>query len=250
MCSTRTLPGGKARAVAARVRSWYAPDLRGVPYKFGFPPSKVRKQWEKLGELPPLPPAEGVRLNLDLDLNYLSLDLWNYNIFPQAMEGLYNLTAADRAPILDWIEDSSVVAGPLNLKWLAEWSWSGENNEKDYCEVHELPFKQYDGPTKEAVDQRVHEMQDYEKRETVPVPEKVNSIITTRYNTTHVPWGILAGVGSLDEQLLRICHPDIGHNPVDEWELETLEELHTVAEEVILSFTKTLELLTELQRIA
>ena len=250
MCSTRTLPRGKANTIAARVRSWYAPDLGSVPYKFGFPPSKVRKQWEKLGELPPLPPAEGVCLNLDLDLNYLSIDLWNYNIFPQAMEGLYNLTATDRAPILDWIDDSSVVAGPLNLKWLAEWSWGGEQNEKDYCEAHDLPFKQYDGPTKEAVDQRVHEMQNYEKRETVPVPEKVNSIITTHYNTTYMPWGILAGIGSLDEQLLRIRHPDIGHNPADEWELETLEELHTTAGEVILSFTKTLELLTELQRIA
>jgi len=272
-------PGSTANhsPVAARVRSWNAPGIGSVPTKYGFPPSKVRREWEALGELPPLPPADGVVLNLDLDSLLLSVDLYHYQVFPTAMEGLYNLSADDRAPILEWFDSSSPVAGPEGVRYLAELYWCGCDDEKEFCKWEGIPLDQYNGPTLEDVNQRMREMRGYEKGETRPVPGKVNTLINTTtkrakgskefgsptdivcakgfYPGTFqtimpVPWAILADVGSLDEQLLQRSHPDIGHNPVVEYDLPGLEELHHAAEEFILSFTKSLELLTELQKLA
>lgn len=251
MYGTRLCAGGQAPGAASRIRSWHAPDIGSVPTRYGFPPSTVRREWDALGALPPLPPADGVSVNVDLDGTYWDVNLYHYQVFPQAMAGLYNLSRDDRAPILEWFDSYSPIAGPETLLFLAEYYWGGEDDEVAFCKSMEIPLEQYDGPTKAAVNQRVREMRDYEKRGTVPLPEKVNTLLDAGdFFPSSMPWGVLADVGSLDEQLLQHAMPDISHNPVFEADCEDLEQLHREVVGTINSFTHSLKLLTELQRIA
>jgi len=250
MPHTQPLTTG-TRAVAARIRTWYAPDIGGVPVRYGFAPSKARTEWEALGTLPPLPPCEGVSLYADLDTRILEVSLYHYQVFPQAMEGLYSLSAVERAPILHWLDYNSPILGPDGIRMLLEIYWGGEGSAEAFCESYDLDPAKYDGPTKEDVDQRIREMECYERRETKPCPDSIHRITSVGYDIygQGVPWALLADVGSLDEQLLTYAMPDISHNPVDQADFQSLEQLHHAMTDTINGYHAALELLNELQKL-
>lgn len=242
--------GNSSNSVASRIRSWHAPDIRGVPSRYGVSRPAVLRQWNAFGKLPPLPPVEDVLLRVDLDRGTLQVSLYSYDLFPQAMQGLFKLHTYDRDRVWDWVDEGSPILGPGRLLYLAEAYWSGYDDEVEFCKEEGIPLSQYEGLTKADITQRVREMEEYECRDLVPMPDKVQEIISVPYQAwADAPWAILAGPGSVDEQLVTSPFPDISCTEGSDVDFDNLQDLRTGVEGVIASFTKALELLNELRKL-
>jgi hypothetical protein len=210
----------------------------------------VARQWDAFGKLPPLPPVDDVLLRVDLDQCELQVSLYSYNLFPQAMQGLLKLHTYDRDQVWGWVDEGSPILGPGRLRDLAEMYWLGYADEVEFCKEEGIALSKYEGLTKADITQRVREMEKYECQDPVPMPDKVQEIISVPYQAwTDAPWAVLAGPGSVDEQLVTCPFPDISCTEGSDVNFDNLQELRAGVEGVIASFTKALELLNELRKL-